>query len=222
MGRGVCQGTGFDPWRGSDPVSLKHRPRHVTDVATRITNYKAYLSYISALTVLLARENGQKYLQTALETLSGLAKRFGGQERAPLLARLEINRRLCEAQFDVEAPSGENGDDSLLKAYWADFGHKGSVLDDLGTYVTAQSDFTATLREAVGIEAVGTQLLRMTCADSPDRPTTRSISGSSMRISFYNSYRLKERMPKEAGILRRSSSGCTFRAHSLVRLSAGF
>jgi hypothetical protein len=107
--------------------------------------------------VLLSRENGQTYIKTALETLSGLAQHFGNQERAPLLARMEINRRLRKASLDVEAPSGDNGDDALLKAYWADFGHKGSVLDDLSPYLSAQSDFIATLKQAIGVEAVSEQ-----------------------------------------------------------------
>lgn len=107
--------------------------------------------------VLLSCENGQAYLKTALQKLSGLAQQFGNQERPPLLARLEINRRLRDAPFKVQAPTGDNGDDALLKAYWADFGHKGSVLDDLGPYLSAQSDFIATLKEAIGVESVSEQ-----------------------------------------------------------------
>ena len=109
--------------------------------------------------VLLAGERGRQYLQTALQTLNDLSKRFGNQERAPLLARLEINRRLRELQAEVEAPTGEDGDDALLQAYWTDFGHKGSVLDDLGPYVTGQSDFVATLRATLSDEAVSMRVI---------------------------------------------------------------
>lgn len=153
MGGRTRQGERFD-FRRRCAVSPDSLPRHVTDLASSITNYKAYLSFISTLMVLLARGNGEKHLQTARQTLGDLAKRFGNQERAPLLACLEINRRLREAQVEVEASSEDHGDETLLHSYWTDFGHKGSVLDDLGPYVTAQSDFAATLRGILGVEAV--------------------------------------------------------------------
>lgn len=101
---------------------------------------------------LLRTGDGEKYLATARETLDGLATRFGNEERAPLLAQLEINRRLRE--IGRSDASEEHGDDALLLAYWTQFGHKGSVLDDLRPYVSEQSQLIASMREAIKGEAV--------------------------------------------------------------------
>lgn len=118
----------------------------------RVTNYKAYLCFVSCLMALLSTGDGDKYLDTARETLDGLATRFGSQERAPLLAQLELNRRLRERSG--ESVSGEHSDDVFLSAYWTQFGHKGSVLDDLKPYVDGQSGLVAVMRDAVKGEAV--------------------------------------------------------------------
>jgi hypothetical protein len=118
----------------------------------RVTNYKAYLCFVSCLMALLSTGDGDKYLDTARETLDGLATRFGSQERAPLLAQLELNRRLRERSG--ESVSGEHSDVVFLSAYWTQFGHKGSVLDDLKPYVDGQSGLVAVMRDAVKGEAV--------------------------------------------------------------------
>ncbi|KAJ9115879.1 hypothetical protein QFC22_005021 [Naganishia vaughanmartiniae] len=116
------------------------------------TNYKAYLSLISSLMVLLSKDDGN-HLTTVRETLDGLALRFEDQERAPLLAQLEINRRLRESHVEHGDQAEAHSDDSLLMAYWTAFGHKGSVLDDLAPYLTSQSGLIETLQSAVERDA---------------------------------------------------------------------
>ncbi|KAJ9107736.1 hypothetical protein QFC21_001197 [Naganishia friedmannii] len=117
------------------------------------TNYKAYLSMISSLMVLLTKGDGKAHLTTALETLDDLASRFGDQERAPLLARLEINRRLRRSHVEHGEQVESHSDDCLIAAYWTAFGHKGSVLDDLAPYLTTQSGLIDTLRLAAERDA---------------------------------------------------------------------
>ncbi|KAJ9108601.1 hypothetical protein QFC19_002318 [Naganishia cerealis] len=118
------------------------------------TNYKAYLSLVSSLMVLMTKGEGDVHLKTARDTLDGLTLRFGDQERAPLLAHLEINRRLRESQIQVGEQSEAHSDDTLLMAYWAAFGHKGSVLDDLTPYLTPQSDLVDTLTSLADHDSV--------------------------------------------------------------------
>jgi hypothetical protein len=110
--------------------------------------------------------DGQKYLDTARETLDGLASRFGSQERAPLLAQLEINRRLREAQLTGDL-SEAHGDDALLLAYWEQFGHKGSVLDDLGRYVDGQSQLVGVMKEAIEGDAVSPESVKAAMLNRP-------------------------------------------------------
>lgn len=145
-------------------MSTQSHHSNAANVVHRITNYKAYLGFISCLMVLST--DGQKYLDTARETLDGLASRFGSQERAPLLAQLEINRRLREAQLAGDL-SGAHGDDALLLAYWEQFGHKGSVLDDLGRYVDGQSQLVGVMKEAIEGDAVSPEECKGRNAESP-------------------------------------------------------
>lgn len=104
--------------------------------------------------VLMIRGDGKPHLTTTRETLDHLASRFGDQERAPLIAQLEINRRLRESHIEHENQAESHSDNSLLEAYWNAFGHKGSVLDDLAPYLTAQSGLIETLRSAAERDAV--------------------------------------------------------------------
>lgn len=125
-----------------------------TDSANyRETNYKAYLSLIDSLMVLM-KGDGKAHLATARETLDGLASRFGDQERAPLLAQLEINRRLRQGHVEHGDQAQAHSDNSLLAAYWTAFGHKGSVLDDVSPYLTPQSGLIDTLKAMAAGDAV--------------------------------------------------------------------
>jgi hypothetical protein len=117
----------------------------------RVTNYKAYLSYIKCLFVILKQQTAppnrsdRDYLADARQTLLDLAEQFGSRERAPVLALLEINRRL---QSPDEAPRQDRDalSDSktetipLLKRYWTLFGDKGCVMDDLKVYWPTETD----------------------------------------------------------------------------------
>ena len=108
---------------------------------TRVTNYKAYLSYITSLFAILGKKttDDRDYLTDTRQTLLDLADQFGKKERAPLLALLEINKR---AQLIQVSPSDDQANglmsqietSNLLERYWKTFGDKGCVMDDLRPY----------------------------------------------------------------------------------------
>lgn len=111
----------------------------------RNTNYKAYLSFITCLFVLLRQQqvdNGSQdrrdYLQDARTTLVDLADRFGSKDRAPILALLEINLRIAQAAAvgTVLSISAGSATDSfeLIQRYWTLFGDRGCLFDDLKPY----------------------------------------------------------------------------------------
>jgi len=96
--------------------------------------------------------------RTLLELASQPA--FAQKERAPLLAMLEIDRRLREAGLVVEDEL-EGGADNvpILKVYLAEFGHKGCVRDDLLPYLRSTQGRIAPeiedlLKQTIAIEAV--------------------------------------------------------------------
>ena len=139
-----------------------------------MTNYKAYLSYLTCLFVILKQQTGQSrssdrdYLADTRQTLMDLAEQFGSKERAPILALLEINRRLqpadrAQTQTTDAGPEAKTDTLSLLKRYWTLFGDKGCVMDDLKVYwpneaatsLEAFSDMRAFLTEQIEGDKAG-------------------------------------------------------------------
>ena len=102
------------------------------------------------------------YLAETRQTLLELASRptFAQKERAPLLALLEIDRRLRQAGLVVEDEiKGAADAIPMLQMYLAEFGHKECVRDDLLPYVRSVQGRIAPeveelLQKTIAVEAV--------------------------------------------------------------------
>jgi hypothetical protein len=106
------------------------------------TNYKAYLTHLSVLFLLLSQpeliknpaKSSATYLTETRQTLLDLAAsdRFSRKERAPLVALLAIETRLRDMnlRIDADTQSGTSREE-VLQRYLDEYGHKGCVRDDL-------------------------------------------------------------------------------------------
>jgi hypothetical protein len=112
----------------------------------RETNYKAYITHLSVLFLLLSKpelikdsaKSPATYLVETQRTLLDLASQptFVKKERAPLMALLAINKKLDTLGLSVDSEvSDETATIKVLSRYLEEFGHKGCVRDDLLPYL---------------------------------------------------------------------------------------
>lgn len=112
----------------------------------RETNYKAYITHLSVLFLLLSKpelikdsaKSPATYLTETQRTLLDLASQstFVKKERAPLMALLAINKKLDTLGLSVDSEvSNETAITKVLSRYLEEFGHKGCVRDDLLPYL---------------------------------------------------------------------------------------
>lgn len=73
--------------------------------------------------------DGKDFLAESRETLEHLADKYGATERAPLLAHMELAKRL-----DL------SGRTELFATYWKHFGHKGTFLEDVHQLLPGKTD----------------------------------------------------------------------------------
>jgi hypothetical protein len=88
---------------------------------------------------------------------------FAKKERAPLVALLEIDKRLRELNINIEDQVEDATDNTtILLRYFAEFGHKGCVRDDVLPYLRLNEgklspEVQDLLQNTIAAEAVRSQ-----------------------------------------------------------------
>jgi N-terminal acetyltransferase B complex non-catalytic subunit len=93
----------------------------------RYRNYAYYQHSIVASRALLATR--QDLVKAFLTKLDDLHAKYGSKERAPLLAKLELDLILVERSSDLALTEEEWK--TLVTEYWTRWGSKGSIVPEL-------------------------------------------------------------------------------------------
>jgi len=114
----------LDYWSKDDLAYVLY-PGTQIELMIRYRNYAYYLHSISASKALLAsRPDLVKRFISRLDELQG---QYGTKERAPLLAKLQLDLHLSNS--DMALPEDEWK--QLVSEYWTRWGSKGSIVPEL-------------------------------------------------------------------------------------------